>query len=108
MQTPPAVSAAAVTFALAKLQASARLRRRTRQEAFALGPLAGQLTRAAHSFGGFARPLLGRLFIMIATLHFTESAFPLHLLLQRLQRLIDVVVAHENLNQDPSSDWSMK
>ncbi len=36
---------------------------------------------------------------MIATLHFAESAFPLHLLLERFQRLIDVVVADENLNQ---------
>jgi hypothetical protein len=40
---------------------------------------------------------------MIATLHFAESAFPLHLLLQRLQRLIDVVIADKNLNQDESS-----
>ncbi len=39
---------------------------------------------------------------MIATLHFAESAFPLHLLFERLQRLIDVVIADENLYQDPS------
>ncbi|QTC86787.1 hypothetical protein [Brevundimonas pondensis] len=32
-------------------------------------------------------------------LHFTEAAFALHLLLQGLERLIDVVVADENLNQ---------
>lgn len=40
---------------------------------------------------------------MIAALHFAESAFPLHLLFERLQRLVDVVIANENLYQDPSS-----
>jgi hypothetical protein len=39
---------------------------------------------------------------VIAALHFAESAFPLHLLFERLQRLIDVVVAYENLYQDPT------
>jgi len=32
-------------------------------------------------------------------LHLAERAFTLHLLLQGLERLIDVVVADENLNQ---------
>jgi hypothetical protein len=36
-------------------------------------------------------------------LHFAERALALHLLLQRLQSLIDVVVAHENLNQSELS-----
>lgn len=35
---------------------------------------------------------------MIAALHFAESALPLHLFLQRLQSLVDVVVANVNLN----------
>jgi hypothetical protein len=39
---------------------------------------------------------------MVAALHFTEGALALHLLLERLQRLIDVVIADENLYQDPS------
>lgn len=78
----------------------ARLGRRTRQQAFALGALAGQFTGAAHGLGAFTRTLLGRLFEVIATLHFAESAFPLHLLFERLQRLIDVVIAYENLYQD--------
>ena len=79
---------------------AARLGRRTRQQAFALGALAGQLTGATHSFSAFTRTLLGRLFEVIATLHFAESTFPLHLLFERLQRLIDVVIAYENLYQD--------
>ena len=67
-----------------------------------MGALAGQLAGAAHSFGAFAGTLFRRLFEVIATLHFAESAFPLHLLFERLQRLIDVVIANENLYQDPS------
>jgi hypothetical protein len=44
---------------------------------------------------------------MIATLHFAESAFPLHLLFERFQCLIDIVVANENLNDDTSSWLSL-
>jgi hypothetical protein len=40
---------------------------------------------------------------MVAPLHFAESAFPLHLFFERFQCLIDIVVAYENLNDDPSS-----
>ncbi|MDP1600861.1 hypothetical protein [Phenylobacterium sp.] len=36
---------------------------------------------------------------MDVPLHFAERTFTLHLLLQRLEGLIDVVVANENLNQ---------
>ena len=41
---------------------------------------------------------------MITALHFAESAFPLHLLFERLQRLVDVVIADENLYQDLSPE----
>lgn len=36
---------------------------------------------------------------MDVTFHFTERTFPLHLLLECLQGLVDIVVAHENLDQ---------
>jgi hypothetical protein len=72
---------------------------RHRQQAFALGALAGQLTSATNGFGLLASALFRRLFIMHVPLHFAERAFALHLLLQGLQRLIDVVVADENLDQ---------
>jgi hypothetical protein len=36
-------------------------------------------------------------------LHFAERTLALHLLLQRLQGLIDVIVADENLNQSELS-----
>jgi hypothetical protein len=33
-----------------------------------------------------------------AKFHFTEDAFALHLFLERLQRLIDIIVANQNLH----------
>ena len=41
---------------------------------------------------------LGRLFKVAAELHLAEETFALHLLLQRLEGLIDIVVADENLH----------
>jgi hypothetical protein len=35
---------------------------------------------------------------MSAELHLTEDAFALHLFLQRLESLIDIIVANENLH----------
>ena len=67
-------------------------------EAFSLQPLALQLTGAAHGLRGFAGATLGRLFVMPTKLHLSENAFPLHLLLERLKRLINVVVTHEDLH----------
>jgi hypothetical protein len=78
------------------------LARRAGQQAFALRTLAGELAGPAHGFGALARTLFRRLFVMVAALHLAESAFPLHLLFERLQRLVDVVVANENLYQDTS------
>ncbi len=69
-----------------------------RQEAFALGAFAGQLARTAHGLGLLASFTLRRLFEMVATLHFAEETFTLHLLLERFQRLIDVVIADHDLN----------
>ena len=71
-------------------------------KSFALSALARQLAGAAHRLRAFTGALFRGLLVMIAALHFAESAFPLHLLFERLQRLIDVVVAYENLYQDPS------
>ncbi len=67
-------------------------------EAFAFETLAFQLPGAAHCLGRLAGPALGRLFEVTAQLHFPENAFPLHLFLQRLQRLVNVVIADENLH----------
>src|SRR6266536_3137608 len=67
-----------------------------RLEAFALQPLAFQLAGAADSLSRLAGPALGRLLVMPPQLHLAEDPFPLHLLLERLQRLIDIVVTHQN------------
>src|ERR1700753_4121775 len=69
-----------------------------RQQAFTLQLLAGQLARAAHGFGLFAGLLLGGLFVMAAELHLAENTLALHLLFQRLEGLIDIVIANENLH----------
>src|SRR6266576_4135974 len=69
-----------------------------RQQAFALQLLAGELARAAHGFRFFAGLFLGWLFIMTAELHLAENTLALHLLLQRLEGLIDSVIANENLH----------
>jgi hypothetical protein len=66
--------------------------------AFALHPFAHQFPVAPDGLGPLAGFPFGRLFIGTAELHFPEHAFALHLLLQGAQRLIDVVVANDNLN----------
>src|SRR4051812_26380971 len=79
-----------------------------REQAFALQLLAGQLAGATHSFGLFTSLLLGRFFVVPAELHFPENALALHLLFQRLERLVDIIIADENLHAASSfnsSDW---
>ena len=67
-------------------------------EALAFQPLALQLPGAAHRLGGLTGSTLGRLFVMPPQLHFAENTLPLHLLFERLERLIDVVITHEDLH----------
>src|SRR5271157_2147531 len=67
-------------------------------EPLALDPLALQLAGAANRLRGLAGAALGRLLIVPPQLHLAENTLPLHLLLERLQRLIDIVVADENLH----------
>ena len=83
----------------AVLTAARRAGLRSRQQAFALGALASQLASAANGFSLLASALFRGLLEVHVALHFTEAAFTLHLLLQGFQRLIDIVVANENLNQ---------
>src|SRR6185312_7734484 len=69
-----------------------------RQQAFALHLLAGELAGPADRLGLLARLFLGRLLVMTAQLHLAENALALHLLLERLESLVDIVVANENLH----------
>jgi len=68
------------------------------QQAFALQLLASELARTADGFRLLAGFLLGGLFVMAAELHLAENPLALHLLFQRLEGLIDVVIANENLH----------
>src|ERR1700728_672006 len=68
-----------------------------RQQALALQLFAGELASAADGFRFLADPSLGRLFVMAAELHLAEDALALHLLLQHLESLVDIVVTNENL-----------
>jgi len=73
----------------------------SRQATFALGTLASQLARAAHGFGLLTGLLLGGLLVVVPQLHLAENAFALQLLLQRAQRLVDIVIANNYLQADP-------
>ena len=72
------------------------------EQAFTLSTFAGQFAGATHGFGLFAGFLFGRLFEVAPQLHFPEDAFALHLLLEHLQGLIDIVVANLYLHASSS------
>src|SRR3984893_1882612 len=76
------------------------------QEAFALQALAGELARPANCFRLLARFSFGRFFVVTAKLHLAEDALALHLFLQRLEGLIDVVVTDKNLHASFLLLWS--
>lgn len=58
--------------------------------------LAGKLTGPADRFSGAADAFFRGFLKMAAHFHFTENTFALHLLFQRAQCLIDIIVAHNN------------
>lgn len=83
-------------------QTSARCRAAVRTglgAAFALQFLADQLARPANSLCLLAGFLLGGLFVEFPALHLAESPLALHLLFQRAERLLDVIVADNDLDQ---------
>jgi hypothetical protein len=75
------------------------LARRSRDQAFTDGILPRCLSGTTNGFAGLAHALLRRLFVIAAELHFTEHALALKTLLQHAERLIDIVVANENLQE---------
>lgn len=66
-------------------------------ETFALRLLASELALSSDRLRLFPLRPLGRLLITAPPFHLAEDAFALHLLLQDPKRLVDVVVADENL-----------
>src|SRR5919112_6367278 len=80
----------------------ARLGLRLRgQEALPLHLLADQLACPTHRLRPLAGLLLGGLLVVAAQLHLAEDALALQLLLECAKRLVDVVVADENLHRFP-------
>src|SRR5712691_12833056 len=69
-----------------------------RQQALALHFLARELAGAADSFRLLPRFLFRGFLVMAAELHLAEDAIALHLLLQHLEGLVDIVVTDENLH----------
>lgn len=71
-------------------------------KALAFDPLALKLTGPAHRFGFLPSALFRRLFVGLAEFHFAKDAFSLHLFLQGFQRLIDIIIAYDDLYQGSS------
>src|SRR5580693_4471402 len=69
-----------------------------RSEALALDPLALELAGAANRLSRLTSAALGRLLVVPAQLHLAKDPLALHLLLERLQRLIDIVIPNKNLH----------
>ena len=59
--------------------------------------LASQFPRTANSFSALAGAFFGRLLEMGPAFHFPEKTLALHLLLQRAQGLLDIIVADDDL-----------
>jgi len=74
------------------------------QKTLALRALARELAGAADRFRLLPRLLFGGLFVVPAQLHLAENAFALHLFLQRLEGLVDIVVTDENLHASSSQN----
>ena len=68
------------------------------EKTFALRLLTRQFARPADCFCLFASLLFRRFFIGLPEFHFPENAFPLHLLLQRPKRLVDIVITNQYLH----------
>src|SRR5262245_61703405 len=69
-----------------------------RQQALALHALAGELAGSADRLRLLPGLLFGGLLVMTAKLHLAENPLALHLLLERLEGLIYVIVPDENLH----------
>jgi peptide deformylase len=77
-------------------------------EAFAIHTLTEKLAGAANGLSLLAGALFRRLLIAATKLHLAENAFALHLLLERAQRLIDIVVADQNVDDGSYSRcWAL-
>src|SRR4051812_11688492 len=67
--------------------------------AVALHPLALELARAADGGCALTGALLAGLLVVTAELHLAIDALTLQLLLERPQRLVDIIVANDDLHK---------
>src|SRR6266481_2462671 len=72
---------------------------RSGDKPFALGLLARELAGSPDRFALFPSRLLGGLLVKSPAFHFAKHTFALHLLLEHAERLIDIVVADEDLQE---------
>ena len=68
-------------------------------KSFALGLLARELAGSPDCFALFPGRLFGGLLVKSPAFHFAKHTFALHLLLEHTERLIDIVVADEDLQE---------
>src|SRR3954467_15511775 len=80
-------------------------RRLGARRAFALGALALELAGPADRSRALAGALLRRLLVVTAQLHLAIDALALQLLLERAQRLLDVIVANDDLHETRHSPF---
>src|SRR5438132_310641 len=76
--------------------------------AFALGALALELAGAADCCCALPGALFRRLFVVTAQLHLAVDALALQLLLEGAQRLLDVIVANDDLHKLPSNSFKFR
>ena len=74
-------------------------RAKTKRKRRRLHALTLHLAGATHSRSLFTGALFRRLFVMATQLHFAIHAFTLQLLLESPKRLINIVVANDNLHK---------
>ena len=69
----------------------------------ALQPLALKLARTPNRCRTLTGALFRWLFVMTAQLHLAIDALTLQLLLERAQRLVDIIIANDDLHKKPSN-----
>jgi hypothetical protein len=80
----------------------------SRKKTISLRLLAGDFAHATDGFRLFPHSFLGRLLVEAPLFHLAKYALALHPLLEDTQRLIHIVVAHENLHWRSHPGWGSK
>src|SRR5579884_1359137 len=65
---------------------------------YRLEALAFQFPCAPDGFGGFPRAAFRGFFVVPPNFHLSENSLPLQLFLERFERLINIIIANQNLH----------